>query len=415
MQALFLIILFFFSFAPTVFAVTDVLNMRYWVSPESVRVVIDTNGETDHTLSKERGRTVLNLHNAKIVANTPKVFDVDTYPVKAIMFKHKWDKSVDVEIILMAQANVNVFKLKPFAGKTNRIVIDIEIPANEKEIKRKQDGVEQKVAKSTSPAKSLSKQSVSAKPQTQISAKPKIIVIDPGHGGEDPGAIGYLGTKEKDLTLDIGKKLHSVLNKRHGYRAYLTRDGDYYISFKRRLDLARKVGADVFISVHIDAAKNRSASGCSVYVLSLQGASSEVAKLLAHNENLADMIGGTNDEEASQESDAIVLSMFQTNTINFSRFLGNKVLSSMGNVTRIKFATVQSAPFRVLKLPDKPSLLVEAGYISNRNEEKKLRTNNFRIKIANALAMAIINSFPTHISANTDVREKQSTTKHKKQ
>ena len=233
--------------------------------------------------------------------------------------------------------------------------------------------------------------------RVKVQTKDKIVVIDPGHGGEDPGAVGQHKTYEKKVVLEISKKVRDKLNALEGYHAFLTREGDYYVSFKKRLKIAREYGADLFLSIHADAARSRQASGTSVYSLSLRSASSEAAKILARNENLADIVGGAgNGDATSDQSDPIILNMFQTNTMNSSRTFGNVLLMNMTTVNRIKFNSVQEAPFMVLKLPEVPSVLIETAYISNPKEEKKLRNRQFQ----NELAEAIVKSTVAFLSSS---------------
>jgi len=157
-------------------------------------------------------------------------------------------------------------------------------------------------------------------------------VIDPGHGGEDPGAVGKNGTYEKNVVLAISREIKKSIHKMPGYRAILTRDGDYYVSFSKRLSIARQAGASLFISVHADAARNRQAKCSSVYCLSTGAASNEAAKLLANNENLSDIIGGVPNGEGNNQSDEIILNMFQTNTINLSKTFAVDLLDQIGRV-----------------------------------------------------------------------------------
>ncbi|MCX5820231.1 MAG: N-acetylmuramoyl-L-alanine amidase, partial [Deltaproteobacteria bacterium] len=203
--------------------------------------------------------------------------------------------------------------------------------------------------------------------------------------------------------LAIAKKLRDIMNGKEGYRAFLTRDDDYYVSFKKRLMIAREYGADLFVSIHADAARNREASGSSVYCLSTGAASSEAAKILARNENLADVVGGVPNGEGSDASDPIILDMFQTHTINQSRNFGGVLLRELGATNRLKFATVQEAPFLVLKLPEVPSILVETAYISNAKEEKLLRSDRFQTQIAEGVARSVVEFLPPIPPANVTV------------
>ena len=235
----------------------------------------------------------------------------------------------------------------------------------------------------------LPSQEVSIKEQLPKLIQRKIIVIDPGHGGEDPGAVGKRGTYEKNIVLVIGREIKKAVNKIPGYRAVLTRDGDYYVSFNKRLQVAKDLGASLFISVHADAARNRNARGSSVYCLSNGAASSEAAKLLANNENLSDIIGGVPNGEGKNEYDQIILNMFQTNTINLSKTYASTLINQLDRVNSLKHKEVQEAPFRVLKLPDIPAVLIETAYISNMQEERLLKTDGFQKKLALAVASSV--------------------------
>ncbi len=229
-----------------------------------------------------------------------------------------------------------------------------------------------------------------------------MIVIDPGHGGEDPGAIGKNGTYEKHVVLAISREIKKAIDKMPGYRAVLTRDGDYYVSFSKRLNIARQANASLFISVHADAARNRQARGSSVYCLSTGAASNEAAKLLANNENLSDIIGGVPNGEGNNQSDEIILNMFQTNTINLSKTFAADLLDQLGRVQCLKYPIFHEAPFRVLKLLDTPAVLLETAFISHAQEERLLKTSSFRKTIASAVALSVANYFSGSSSAGVD-------------
>jgi N-acetylmuramoyl-L-alanine amidase len=218
-------------------------------------------------------------------------------------------------------------------------------------------------------------------------------VIDPGHGGEDPGAVGKNGTYEKHVVLAISREIKKAVDKMPGYRAVLTRDGDYYVSFNKRLNAARQTSASLFISVHADAARNRQARGSSVYCLSTGAASNEAAKLLANNENLSDIIGGVPNGEGNNQSDEIILNMFQTNTINLSKTFAADLLDQIGRVQCLKYPIFHEAPFRVLKLLDTPAVLLETAFISHPQEERMLNTSSFRKTIASSVALSVANYF----------------------
>jgi len=352
-----------------VFAQSNILNIRHWAAPDHTRVVIDVSDDVSYTVEEADKKLFIDLKETRVGEDFPHEFILNKPGIDKIMIKPLPQGIIRVELSLGENVQTKVFKQKKYQEKPDRIVIDIEFPDVEK-----QESKERK--------------------EEKVLRKNKIVVIDPGHGGDDPGAVGKLKTQEKNVVLDISRKLRDILNSKEGYRAFLTRDGDYYVPFKKRLKIAREYGADLFLSIHADAFRIRSARGSSVYCLSLRGASSEAAKLLARNENMADVIGGSPNGENSDESDPIILNMFQTNTINSSRTFGGSVLRHLDRVTQVKFRKVQEAPFIVLKLPEIPSLLVETAYISNPREEKLLRSGRFQTEIAKAIAASVKEFLP---------------------
>ena len=357
------------SWATEANAMNNILNVRHWVAPDHTRIVIDTSEVPDYTVEKNKEYVRIDFKNTVYPKDLPEKSVLNKPGVTIISMTRLSEESVRIEISLANHVDTNVFKLSKIEEKPDRVVIDIELPEIEKKETTKRE-------------------------QVKIERKEWIVVIDPGHGGEDPGAVGRGGTQEKDVVLRVSRMLKGNLDKRGGYRAFLTRNGDYYVPFNKRLKIAREYGADLFLSIHADAARNRDAHGASVYCLSPSGASTEAARLLAMKENLADIMGGSPNGENSDASDPIVLNMFQTNTINTSRIYGGSMLSKLSRVSPLKFDVVQGAPFRVLKLPQTPSLLVETGYISNKKEEKLLRSSRHQARIANVLANAVEEMLP---------------------
>ena len=352
------------------FGLIYVSNIRHWAAPDYTRVVIDTSDEATYVVSKEGRRITLTVKNADVAEDVPLQSFLNKAGVEKIDVTSMPDESVRIELTLTQDVEAKVFKLKKFLEKPNRIVIDLQFP----EVEEKE---------------SLSRQEV------KKLQKARIIVVDAGHGGEDPGAVGKMGTREKDVVLKIAKKLRDNLNKRAGYQAFLTRTGDYYVPFKKRLKIARDYGADAFVSIHADAVRNRSVRGGSAYILSTGGATNEAARLLARKENLADVIGGWANDDTIDESDIITLDMVMTNTVNRSRELAQLSLKNISDINYLKFTQVQGAPFRVLKMPEIPSVLIETAYISNPMEEKLLRTPAFQDEMAGAIAKAIVKFVPS--------------------
>jgi N-acetylmuramoyl-L-alanine amidase len=349
------------------FAAPEIIKIRYWAAPDHTRIVIDTSEEAEIKIDKSARKLSILFKDCELSDDVPAEKAVNKPGIDKILVEELED-DVRIDLIITAGSDAAVFKLKAIQDKPYRVVVDLTSPELEKKESEKRQQIKDK-----------------------IKDKVRIVIIDPGHGGEDPGAIGKKKTKEKDVVLQIAKKLESDLNRRDGYRAFLTRSGDYYPSFRKRLQIAREYGADLFVSIHADAARNRSARGGSVYCLSTSGASNEAAKILARNENLADIIGGAeNDPAGREESDVIMLDMIQTETINMSKTLGSIVLSNLSDVNKLKFKRVQEAPLRVLKMPHIPSVLVETAYISNPAEEQLLKDQAFQKKLAHAVAGSIV-------------------------
>lgn len=227
-----------------------------------------------------------------------------------------------------------------------------------------------------------------------------IVALDPGHGGEDPGAIGPGGTYEKDVVLQIALKLRDRINNTtvggNPMRAFLTRDADFFVPLGTRVEKARRVGADLFISIHADAFMRPEASGASVYALSERGASSTAARWLAQKENAADLVGGANVNAADALVHRALLDMSTTVQIRDSLRLGDAMLRQIGDVGRLHKRRVERANFAVLRSPDVPSVLVETAFISNPEEERKLRSDSYQNDLANAL----INGIQKYFSAN---------------
>ncbi len=221
-----------------------------------------------------------------------------------------------------------------------------------------------------------------------VPKKNVLIVIDPGHGGKDPGALGSGGTREKDVVLEISKILRDKINREKGMRAILTRDRDIFIPLRERVLIARRNKADMFISIHADAG-SRTADGASVYILSTSGASSEAARLLAQAENRSDLIGGVTISDKDDAIASMLLDISQDATIEASNALGKHLLNNLRRHANLHKRNVERAGFAVLKAPDIPSVLVETGFISNPNEERKLRTKSHQNRLAEDILKGI--------------------------
>ena len=363
-------------FSTNCYASLEILNVRHWTAPDHTRIVLDVDGEPDYEIKESENLLILNFKEASFLRKSiPAKIIINKPGIAKVVFHHIDENKVGIEFVLDKYQKVEVFKLKKFQDKPNRIVVDIILEQGHKEGKTTDQIFELK--------------------------QKKIIVIDAGHGGEDPGAVGKRKTYEKNVVLSISREVQKTINKMHGYRAVLTRDGDYYVSFNKRLQKARDLGASLFISIHADAARNRSAKGSSVYCLSTGAASNEAAKLLARNENLSDILGGVSDNESNNESSTIIMNMFQTDTINLSKIYAGILIKHLSMVSNLKNKSAQEAPFRVLKLPDIPAVLIETAYISNPQEEILLKKSGFQ----KSLALAISSSISEYLSDTAAVAQ----------
>jgi len=358
---------------------TRILGVRHWTAPDHTRVVIDVSEQPTFTTTEQDLKIRIDIQGALFPTSISHQYILTDSAVRTIFLIPLTDKRVRVEITLTENTKSKIFTLGKITGKPHRIVIDVAIP----EIAQKQSEERKRI---------------------KIFKKKRVVVIDPGHGGEDPGAVGHSKTLEKDIVLKISKELQKKLRHR-GYDAFLTRTGDYYVSFKKRMAVAREYGADLFLSIHTDSFRSTRAKGSSVYSLSLKGASSEAARLLAESENLADIMGGTSNGQDNSESTPITLNMLQTETINQSKALGVATLKHLKHVIKPRITTVQGAPFKVLKLPDITSILVEVAYISNPREERLLRNPVYQKKIAGAIAAAVGDFLPVTPVATAEAKE----------
>jgi N-acetylmuramoyl-L-alanine amidase len=265
---------------------------------------------------------------------------------------------------------VNIFPLKPYLDKPHRLAIDLVDVGQEK------------------------KEEEDRKKQKEVRPKgTKIVVIDPGHGGEDPGAIGPKKTMEKNIVLKVGEKIVHLLNQHQEIQAFLTRKGDYFIPLEARIKAAREYGADLFVSLHTDGSFNPHAKGSSVYSLSLSGATDEAAKVLADKENMSNVLGGaflrpvsiTKDPNLNQ----ILLDLMQNNSLKESFRFAEYLLADIKDVNHLKYPYCRQANFIVLRAPDIPSVLVEMAFVTNTGDERLLNQNEFQDKMANTLFTSI--------------------------
>ena len=357
---------------------------RVWPAPDYTRVTIESSLaiSNDQMMLQNPERIVVDLKgielNEVLKQLSSKVDGLDPN-IKKIRVGQFNPKVTRLVIDLKASARVKIFSLKPFKEYRHRLVIDV-YPKEDDEIVNLLKQLEQK-------DKEKKYQYLEPViPQKKLST---IVAIDAGHGGEDPGAKGARGTYEKTITLQIAKKLKKVIDKEPYMKAVLIRTGDYYVPLIKRVSKARKIKADIFISIHADAFRKRSVRGSSVFALSERGATSAFAKFLANNANEADLIGGVSIDDKEPILARTLLDLSQSATINDSLKLGNYVLKEIKTVNKLHKKYVEQAGFAVLKAPDIPSILIETAFISNRKEEKNLKSAAFQQKLSLSILKGI--------------------------
>lgn len=322
---------------------------------------------------KNPDRIVIDIDNAQLKKIKNRFLLIGT-PVRNIRWAYRHNQRLRIVLDMKYKVKIDVYTLVSQVGKHYRLVVDL---ASTKKIRK---------------SKYLKRQHMSCYYHCRIHkivARDVMIVIDPGHGGKDPGTTGRGGTHEKTIVLAIAKDLQKIINQQRGFKAYLTRAGDYYITLRQRLSIARKYKADMFVSIHADAWKNHRANGASIFALSGRGATSEAARWLAARENESELMGGVNLSDKSNILRSVLINLSQTATIRASLMLGDDIIRSLYEVTPLHHVQVEQAAFVVLKSPDIPSLLIETGFLSNPFEEYRLKKSRYREQLAVAIMRGI--------------------------
>ena len=430
-------------------AISDV---RVWPAPEYTRITIESNKVIEYTVftAKNPDRLVLDLEGVTLdgglEALSGRVGTDDPYIVQARVARNR-PGVVRVVLEVRGEVKPQAFSLKPVGSYAHRLVVDIypahqvdpiltllqqidkdrpgtaqpgsgtvDLPTNN--IQKDGDGNGSAISAGARQAVTTNKEQRESEAEltgsekagsSGLKGKPKTggtrtvtIAIDAGHGGEDPGAKGRNGTYEKDVTLAIARKLKALVDAEPNMRGMLIRDGDYFVELKERVNKARKLRADLFVSIHADAYNKPHARGSSVFALSERGATSVVAGWLAKKENEADLIGGVNLDVRDPYVKQVLLDLSQTATINDSIQLGRSVLSEMGGVNTLHKARVEQAGFAVLKAPDIPSILVETAFISNPSEETRLCKPEYQEQLAAAMLQGIRKYFARNPALTRD-------------
>ena len=398
-------------------AAASLVAVRIWPADEYTRVTLEGSTELkfSHMLVQNPERLVVDLEGVQldsVLQSLPsKVLESDPH-IKVIRAGQNRPGVVRVVIELKNQVNPQVFTLAPVGNYGHRLVLDLH-PTNPSDpllaLIRKDSPMDAAVGQTGE--NPLTQASINPQPQvvepprTARRNDPQVnrlftVALDPGHGGEDPGAVGAAGSYEKDVTLSIARRLKRQIDAQPNMRAVLTRDGDYFVPLGQRVTRARRVQADLFVSIHADAFVRPEARGSSVFVLSERGASSSAARWLAQKENDADLVGGVNLARQDGHIARTLLDLSQTATINDSLKLGRAVLDEIGDINKLHKSDVEQAGFAVLKAPDIPSVLVETAFISNPEEERRLNDDAYQEKMANAITRGIKRYFDANPPIN---------------
>lgn len=385
---------------PALTVAGNVENLRLWAAPDHSRLVFDLTSPTSakvFTLDNP-SRLVIDLDRSRLEASLDHL-DLEGSAISAVRSGARDGEGLRVVLDLSRTVEPRHFILPPNEQYGHRLVVDLEYPG-ESAVKDPIDPIEamireQEIAaeRVLAEAKAEGRDPVDVSPAREAAQPhPKrdiIIAVDAGHGGEDAGATGPGGTHEKDVVLQMARRLARQIDGTQGFKAVMIRDSDYYVGLRQRTRIAREQKADFFVSIHADAFDSPRPHGSSVYALSQSGATSETAQWLAASENRADLIGGVDGSLSLSDKDevlrGVLLDLTMTATLNDSLTIGGQVLERMGRVNDLHKPRVEQAGFVVLKSPDIPSLLVETGFISNPGEERRLRSEGYQRRMMSAV------------------------------
>ena len=351
----------------------EVANVRIWPAPDHTRVVFDLDAKVAYRVFELAGpdRVVIDMQHTRLATDIRRPSRPDRL-LRRIRSAPRKNGGLRVVLDLERPSHSRSFLLEPNKQYGHRLVVDV-YPKG--------------AAGKSGAAASSAKQAARAGPRDIV------VAVDAGHGGEDPGAVPRAGVHEKDVALAISRELKKAIDAREGMRAILTRKADYYVGLRKRTELAREAGADLFVSVHADAFRDSSVRGASVYILSPRGASSEAARWLAKRENEADLVGGVSLDSKDEGLATVLLDLSQTAALRESAKVGQRVLSELRRVGPVHKRWVERAGFMVLKAPDIPSILVETGFITNPRDQRRLHDPAERRAIAGAIAKGIARHF----------------------
>ena len=362
-------------------------NVRMWHAPDKSRLVFDLSGPVEHHVFEldNPARLVVDLDQADFRGVLPDTSTVGPF-LRGLRRGTPRPGVLRIVLDLRRAVATNVSVLPPNDTYGHRLVIDI----GEQRVEAPTRAVPEPVPAPPPSSAPLPSPGV-AEPSAGPPRGPVVVAIDAGHGGEDPGAVGGRRTLEKEVVLAVARRLKTRLDAHPGLEGRLIREGDYYISLRERTALARRHGADLFVSIHADGFYDRSARGMSVYALSNRGATSEAARWLADKENASDLVGGVTLRDKDDLLAQVLLDLSMTRTVSDGIAYARFVLTELRKLGPVHSTRVEQAGFAVLKSPDIPSILVETGYITNPREEKLLRTADYQQRLADAIYLGTVN------------------------
>ncbi len=358
----------------------DVRAVRLWAGPDGTRVVLDLSGRAQHSLQvlKDPERVVIDVAGAKLGLGAHSA-PAGTGAVKRVRMARRPSGELRIVLDLSRPIQAKSFLAAPNDRYGYRLVIDLG----------QGQSAETPVKAEHAPP----------------DARDLVIAVDAGHGGEDPGAIGKNGTREKDVVLAIARELALKINSEPGMKSVLTRNGDYFVPLRDRMRRARAQAADLFVSIHADSIRDRRVDGSSVYILSQRGATDEASRWLAERENASDLIGGVSLDDKDDVLASVLLDLSQSASLSASQTAAERVLRQLNRVGEVRKPQVQQARFVVLKSPDIPSMLVETAYISNPQEELRLRATAHQEKLAAAIHQGVHDYFYANPPAGTRIAQ----------
>ena len=349
----------------------QVQNVRTWPAPDHTRVVFDLDSPVEYAVFvlKEPERVVIDLRRTRLAT---RIGPVRPGPVlRRIRSAPRGNGNLRVVLDVKSAVRPRSFLLEPNKKYGHRLVVDLHVK-QEREASRRVG---------------------EAPGDGEARPREVVVAVDPGHGGEDPGAVTARGVLEKDVVLALSRELKKAIDRREGLRAVLVRDDDYYVGLRRRMDIARRAQADLFVSVHADAFRDPRVHGASVYVISRSGVSSEAARWLADQENTADLVGGVSLDDKDEMLATVLLDLSQEAALSASTEAGSRVLAQLGGLGKLHKRYVERAGFLVLKSPDIPSMLVETGFLTNPQDERRLTDRSAQRAVAGAIAAGVADYF----------------------